>query len=93
MEQKKIKKFNMLVRKMQLLFCNHKKGNSYKLKQIEDAAPSVIKFCSKHKTDILGIDCTDETGKLEPLYIFSDSCGGYTIEGINQSLDDYVRNK
>jgi len=53
---------------------------------IQSCMPQVSQFCRKYKTSLIGVEQTRERGYVEPLFIFSDEVGGYTLDGIKGSL-------
>ena len=48
----------------------------------------IAQFCKRYAVTIVGLDQTYENGYDEPMYYFSDNLGGYTLEGIQNSLAD-----
>jgi hypothetical protein len=60
------------------------------ISKYDQAIPTVREFCKKYHVKLLSVDITSESSKgklkLEPLYIFSDNLGGYTIKGLEASL-------
>jgi hypothetical protein len=54
--------------------------------------PFVFEFCRVYHTRLLRVDTTTENGAEEPVYIFSDNLGGYTIEGVKESLENLENN-
>jgi hypothetical protein len=57
---------------------------------ISQARPIIDKFCKKYGVYLVRIDSTmenfPETFKKEPLYIFSDKLGGYSLKGLKESI-------
>lgn len=53
---------------------------------VKSCMPQVSQFCRKYKTSIMRVEQTRERGYVEPLFIFSDEVGGYSIDGIKGSL-------
>ena len=52
----------------------------------QEALPYIEKFCLEKDIKLLNITTTHESGTIEPMYLFSDNLGGYTLEGIQNSL-------
>jgi len=46
----------------------------------------ILKFCERYGVELICVQKTREEMILEPLYIFNDNLGGYTIKGIKDSL-------
>lgn len=55
--------------------------------QVRRSETIVRQFCEKFGVGRVMVDVTYENGHPEPLYIFADNLGGYTIEGIRRSLE------
>lgn len=57
---------------------------------LKESLPIVEQFCKKYSVCLRKVDSTTENAheslRIEPLYIFSDKLGGYTLEGIRSSL-------
>ncbi|MBT4174154.1 hypothetical protein HOC80_03525 [archaeon] len=53
---------------------------------IVDAIPSVSGYCDTYSTRLSEIVLTTENQVLEPIFVFHDRLGGYTIEGVRASL-------
>jgi len=56
------------------------------LDAFRQAVPLLEKFCNMYKVELIKIDTTEEQGVLELMYIFP-KFGGYTIDGIEASLE------
>ncbi len=52
---------------------------------IEDV-PHIERYCTIYSTKLSKIVFTNESDVLEPMYIFNDNTGGYTIDGVKASL-------
>ena len=50
---------------------------------------TLTRFCEKFKVRFVRADITHEQGFREPIYFFSDELGGYAIDGIRGSLNQY----
>ena len=48
----------------------------------------INQFCEKFGVKLVKTDYTTENGEPEPMYVFNDGLGGYTIEGIRNSLTE-----
>jgi hypothetical protein len=64
---------------------------TFKLGELEiavgyDCSDDIKRFCEKYSLDLVEIGATDESGKKELIYFFSDGLGGYNIEAIRESL-------
>lgn len=55
--------------------------------QEENNKSDVEKFLKLSDLELLAVDYTYEFGKYELMYYFSDNLGGYTIQGIRDSID------
>lgn len=53
----------------------------------ETDRPFVREFCKRFNTELMEIDATTENNVMEPLYLFNDDLGGYTIDGVRSSLE------
>jgi len=57
------------------------------LKKWEERDMSLIKqFCEFYSVEYIRIDYTQENEIFEPIYFFTDNCGGYTRKGLEDSL-------
>jgi len=48
----------------------------------------LLRFCSKFDVRFVSEGVTHENGYRENIYFFSDELGGYTVQGIRNSLKD-----
>lgn len=55
------------------------------IEQVLEARPYVEQFCRLYGAKLQRILPTRENEKFEPLYVFDDNLGGYTLEGIINS--------
>lgn len=53
---------------------------------VQSCMPQVDQFCKKHRTNLIRVEQTQESGYVEPMFFFSDQTGGYNINGIKNSL-------
>ena len=49
---------------------------------------NVRRYCERFGVRLVRIDSTFERSRPELMYFFSDGLGGYTIEGVRESLED-----
>ena len=56
-------------------------------KLVIDNKPSVDKFCAEYHVELLDVGITFENTIPEPVYLFSDNLGYYTLKGIQNSLE------
>lgn len=54
--------------------------------------PFVKEFCRRENVKLVSIDVTTENGSSEALYLFNDGLGGYTIQGVVDSLENLLGN-
>jgi hypothetical protein len=55
-------------------------------KMLVEGMKYVNLFSRQNKNKFLYVDFTSENGYFEPMYIFDDGLGGYTIDGLKGSL-------
>lgn len=55
---------------------------------IESHADTVKEFCSLYQTGLVQIDFTCENDRWEPFYVFDDGLEGYTIDGLQRSIQE-----
>lgn len=55
--------------------------------QALEARPYVEQFCGIYKTELVNILPTQENEKFEPMYVFTDNMGGYTLDGLIKSIE------
>ena len=60
----------------------HRLGYTCLIDQALEARPYVEQFCRLYDAKLQNILPTRENENFEPLYIFDDGLGGYTLEGI-----------
>jgi len=48
--------------------------------------PLITRFCKENKVKVRGLEVINERGYEELLCVFNDNLGGYTINGIKDSL-------
>jgi len=48
--------------------------------------PLITKFCKENKAKVRGLEVINERGYEELLCVFNDDLGGYTVDGIRESL-------
>ena len=66
-------------------FCISSLSAEIAMRIIEDIPP-IERYCAIYSTQLSKIVFTNESDVLEPMYIFNDNTGGYTIDGVNASL-------
>ncbi|MFH0797976.1 MAG: hypothetical protein V1906_01045 [Candidatus Woesearchaeota archaeon] len=57
--------------------------------QVLEARFYVEMFCSIYRTNLVRILPTRENEKLEPMYVFNDNLGGYTLDGLMKSIEEH----
>ncbi|MBM3233401.1 hypothetical protein FJZ18_04515 [Candidatus Pacearchaeota archaeon] len=50
--------------------------------------PLISQFCRQKEVGLSRIDTTDEKGYEELMLFFNDDCGGYTLQGIRNYLQE-----
>jgi hypothetical protein len=60
--------------------------NKWFAQQLRNNQPFVDDFAEMHDVGLLEITVGREKGVPEPMYIFTDDLGAYSIEGIKKSL-------
>lgn len=56
------------------------------LAKLKEGKADVFEFCQRFNVEVIDIMKTREEMVLEPLYVFNDNLGGYTLKGIRDSL-------
>lgn len=54
----------------------------------QEAETFIRQFCDRYKIRHASTGYTIESGFPEPIYYFTDNLGGYTLDGIKNSLKD-----
>ena len=57
--------------------------------QVLEARFYVELFCSIYRTNLVRILPTRENEKFEPMYVFNDNLGGYTLDGLIKSIEEH----
>lgn len=47
---------------------------------------TIAEFCSKFEVALANLERTNERGRMENMYVFSDGLGGYTIDAVRKSV-------
>lgn len=55
---------------------------------VKEQEKQVKEFCERYGVTLLAVETTTEQGRTEPLYVFNDCLGGYSIDGILKSLEE-----
>ena len=57
----------------------------------ESVLDDIVCFSKLYDLKLEKVDETFERGFIEPIYYFSDERGGYTIDGIKRSIEEYSK--
>lgn len=60
--------------------------NPEEARQLGRDLSALGKFCLQNRVNLLNVQRTNERGKMENMYIFSDGLGGYTIDAVRKSV-------
>jgi len=78
--------FPLIHRGSLIKFCKPGYGPMLLTRRIIDDMPHIESFCETYSTELSEIVLTQENGAVEPMYVFHDNTGGYTIDGVRASL-------